>query len=44
MEAGFLPWLYYQVDKLSELQRWKNVVYLWRYFSDEKYGSIDYKL
>ena len=38
---------YYQVDKSSELSGWRlvtmNTVYLWRYFPDEKYGSVDYK-
>ena len=39
--------LYYQVDILSELSGWRlvtmNAVYLWRYFPDKKYGSVDYK-
>ena len=39
--------LYYQVDKSSELLGRRlvtiNAVYLWRYFTDDKYGSVDYK-
>ena len=39
--------LYYQVDKSNVLSGWRlvtmNAVYLWRYFTDEKYGFVDYK-
>ena len=40
-----LWWFYCPVDKISALLRWRLVtmiaVYLWCYFSGEKYGSID---
>ena len=40
-----LLWFYYAVDKLPGRRLvTMNAVYLWHYFLDEKYSSMDYKL